>query len=89
MVKEQSRPVIIHCRPHQAGKMAEMLQQIHAMNPERITIIEWHPMQRELIEAAESAADWLCEALPDTDQHCRGLRLRRALDGFSKEKSKF
>jgi len=33
----------------------------------------------ELLEAATVAADWLCEAAPDTDQWERGMQLRAAI----------
>jgi len=35
-----------------------------------------------IISAAESAADWMCEASPGTDQFDRGLELRVALEVF-------
>jgi len=33
-----------------------------------------------LLAAAVEAADWLCDCEPGTDQHERGMKLRRAIE---------
>lgn len=38
---------------------------------------------QELLEAAESAIDWLCDSPIGTDQYERGERLRKAVGRFN------
>lgn len=38
----------------------------------------------KLLEAAESAADWLCDSNKGTDQHERGEALRDAILDFTR-----
>jgi hypothetical protein len=41
----------------------------------------------QLVEAAQEAADWLCECSPFTDQWERGDKLRRVLKQFKISRS--
>lgn len=62
-------------REFRRGALSDWSQPLVTVNPKYRRLLA-------LMEAAESAEQWLCDTAPGTDQHERGQALRKALIAF-------